>query len=69
MIEMTEIVALLEAGEDQDASKTVNPVLDLDEEIRMLNLVGGESELELCPDLEESFRARPEVALGTECLL
>ena len=41
MIEMTEIVALLEAGEDQDASKTVNPVLDLDEEIRMLNLVGG----------------------------
>ena len=30
---------------------------------------GGESELELCTDPEESFRARPEVALGTECLL
>ena len=40
MIEMTEMV-LLEAGEDQDASETVNPVLDLDEVIRMLNLVGG----------------------------
>ena len=58
------------AGEDQDVSETVHPVLDLDEEIRMLNSVRlAAEELELCPDQEKNLRARPKVALETECLL
>jgi hypothetical protein len=56
-------------GEDQDVSEKVHPVLDLDEEIRMLRLRRKLSFFPASLRRKVLVSVRPKDALGTEYLL